>query len=56
MIVAMLKPILVSFISQMKDEEVDKVIKIIKAIISYLEKEEGVKQNEEGKEVISYTR
>ena len=45
----MLKPILTNFISQMKDEEVDKMINIIKAIIRYLEDEsEGVK--EDGKE------
>ena len=40
MIVAMLKPILTNFITQMKDEDVNKMIKIIKAIIEYLEKEE----------------
>ena len=58
-IVAMLRPILTDFIAQMKDEDVDKMIKIIKAIIEYLEKEEkeevkqeeGAKQDEEDKKV-----
>ena len=40
-IVAMLRPILTNFIAQMKDEDVDKMIKINKAIIEYLEKEEA---------------
>ena len=39
-ILATLKPILTGFISQMKDEEVDKMITIIKAIIRYLESED----------------
>ena len=39
-IATMLKPILMNFIAQMKEDEVDKMIKIIKAIISYLEKED----------------
>ena len=59
MIVAMLKPILTNFITQMKDEDVDKMIKIIKAIIIYLEKEEkeeGVKQNEDNKKVCFFGR
>ena len=37
----MLRPILTNFIAQMKDEDVDKMIKINKAIIEYLEKEEA---------------
>ena len=57
-IVAMLKPILTNFIAKMKEEEVDKMIKIIKAIIRYLEDEnKGV--NEDGKEdkkVNTFTR
>ena len=45
MILQMLRPILINFINQMKDEEVDKLIVIIKAIIKYLEEDE----REEGK-------
>ena len=63
MIIQMLKPILTNFIAQMKDEDVDKMIKIIKAIIAYLEKEEieeakqeGVKQDEEDKKVCFFGR
>ena len=55
-VIAMLKPILTNFISQMKDEEVDKMIKIIKAIIAYLEKEEGTQDGKENKEVYSAAR
>jgi hypothetical protein len=39
-ITTMLKPILLNFIAQMKEDEVEKMIKVIKAIISYLEKED----------------
>ena len=39
-IITMLKPILLNFITQMKEDEVNKMIKIIKAIIAYLEKED----------------
>ena len=46
---SMLKPILTNFISQMKDEEVDKMITIIKAIIRYLESEDKG-DNGDGKE------
>ena len=54
---AMLRPILTNFISQMKDEEVDKMITIIKAIIAYLEKEdEGTINDEKNKEVYSAAR
>ena len=54
MMIAMLKPILINFTIQMNDEEIDRMIKILKAIIAYLEKEdEGVKQDE--KEVASCT-
>ena len=45
-IVAMLKPILTNFISQMEDKEVDRMIEILKAIIRYLE-DEGTKEDEE---------
>ena len=44
MMIAALKPILLNFIAQMEDKEVDKMIAIIKAIIAYLEKEEGATQ------------
>ena len=54
--VAMLKPILLNFIVQMKDEEVDKMITIIKAIIAYLEKEEGTQDGKENKEVYPAAR
>ena len=47
----------------MKDEDVDKMIKIIKAIIVYLEKEEkeeveqeGAKKDEENKKVCFFRR
>ena len=63
MIIQMLKPILTNFIAQMKDEDVDKMVKIIKAIIAYLEKEEteeakqeGAKQDEENKKVCFFGR
>ena len=59
----MLKPILLNFIAQMEDKDVEKMIKIIKAIIIYLEKEEteeakqeGAKQNEENKKVCFFGR
>ena len=54
----MLKPILTNFISQMKEDEVDKMIKIIKAIIAYLEKEEneGTINDEKNKEVYTAAR
>ena len=40
MTLQMLRPILINFINQMKDEEIDKLIVIIKAIIKYLEEDE----------------
>ena len=58
-IVAMLKPILMNFITQMKDEDIDKMITIIKAIIKYLEEDEdkGVKQDaQEDKEAVINAR
>ena len=54
-IIAMLRPILINFINQMKDEDVEKMIKIIKAIIRYLEEEEGAKKDED-KKVVPFTR
>ena len=58
MIIQMLKPILTNFITQMKDEDVDKMIKIIKAIIAYLEKEEdeGTIKDAKDKEVYTAAR
>ena len=52
----MLKPILLNFIVQMKDDEIDKMITIIKAIIAYLEKEEGTQDGKENKEVYTAAR
>ena len=50
----MLKPFLMSFISQVKEHDIDVLIKIMKAIIRYLEEDvEGVKKHGEGKETIS---
>ena len=58
MILTMLKPILINFITQMKDDDVDKLINVIKAIIRYLEEDniEGGKPDEEGKKVIPLSR
>ena len=51
MIIQMLRPILTNFISQMNDEEIDKLIVIIKAIIKYLEEDEEGENNEKKKAV-----
>ena len=59
MIIQMLRPILTNFIAQMKDDDIDKMITIIKAIVKYLEKDEnkGVKQDaQENKEAVINTR
>ena len=70
MIIAMLRPILTNFITQMKDEDIDGLIKVFKAIIAYLEKDdeelvkkmeeakkkEGDMMNEEDKKVIPFSR
>ena len=57
--IQMLRPILTNFIAQMTDNDIDKMITIIKAIIKYLEEDEnkGVKQDaQEDKEAVINTR
>ena len=50
----MLSPILIGFISQVKEHDIDALIRIMKAIIRYLEAEgAGAKKNGKGEETIS---
>ena len=69
MMIAMLRPILTNFIAQMKEHDVEGLIRVFKAIIIYLEKDEeelmriwnngkkeGKTVNEEDKKVIPFSR
>ena len=69
MMIAMLRPILTNFISQMKEDDIDGLIKVLKAIAWYLEKDEedlvktldnakkeGKMMNEKDKKVIPFSR